>query len=154
MALLTLSLLFALHSYHSAFAAPVQNLTALQTEVSPSWVADPSGRGTWSLLYSCIFTLVLCVWTSIHLNVPPSDDSAARSWARKVKWLVIALFAPEIVVFAAFQQWLTAWTFLKDLRKIEGTVPAAEKSVSYALSKWLYILIHHVARENWIEKAM
>ncbi|PMD28468.1 hypothetical protein NA56DRAFT_548989, partial [Hyaloscypha hepaticicola] len=80
------------------------NLTALRTEVSPSWVEDPAGRGTWGLLYSCTFTLGVCVWTSIHLNVPPKE-SPSTSWRRQVKWLFIAVFAPEVVLFTAFQQW-------------------------------------------------
>jgi hypothetical protein len=29
------------------------NLTALRTEVSPSWVEDPAGRGTWVSLMLC-----------------------------------------------------------------------------------------------------
>ncbi|PMD43237.1 hypothetical protein L207DRAFT_563960 [Hyaloscypha variabilis F] len=93
------------------------NLTALGTEVAPLWVDDPAGRGTWGLLYSCTFTLGICVWTSIHLNIPPKE-SRWKAWRRKLKWLFIALFAPELVVFTAFQQWLTAKIFLKELIQI------------------------------------
>lgn len=34
-------------------SAPIQNITDLQTEIAPAWVEDPSGRGTWQLLYRC-----------------------------------------------------------------------------------------------------
>jgi hypothetical protein len=101
-----------------ALAAPVQNLTALNTVVAPSWVDDPAGRGTWNLLYSCVFTLTLCVWTSIHLNVPALGETTVVTWRRKWKWVVIALLAPEAVVFAAFQQWLAAFVFLKELNRL------------------------------------
>ncbi len=114
-------------------AAPIRNLTALDTEIAPSWVEDPSGRGTWNLLYSCGFTLVLCVWTSIHLNVPPPHESAWISWRRKLKWVVIALFAPEAVVFTAFQQWLTAKCFLKELKKIAAATPSKNSEVWWSL---------------------
>jgi hypothetical protein len=42
-----------LHLSRAGFvqSAPIQNLTALQTEIAPAWVKDPSGRGTWRLLY-------------------------------------------------------------------------------------------------------
>jgi hypothetical protein len=102
-----------LQCFRPALTAPLPNVTALNTEVAPPWVDDPSGRGTWNLLYSCGFTLVLCVWTSIHLNVPPPHESAWLAWRRKMKWVVVALIAPEAVVFTAFQQWLTATCFLK-----------------------------------------
>ena len=55
--------------------APTQNFTALRTDIAPPWVPDPDNRGTWSLLYSCVFTLVLCVWTAIHLNIPSYHES-------------------------------------------------------------------------------
>ncbi|KAH0548601.1 hypothetical protein GP486_007855, partial [Trichoglossum hirsutum] len=102
----------------SALAAPFPNLTASQTEVAPAWVDDPSGRGTWNLLYSCTFTILLCVWTSIHLNVPPPDERVGKAWLRKVKWLFIALLAPEFVVYVAFEQWMVAFDLLKKLNKL------------------------------------
>lgn len=52
-----------------SFAAPVSNQTDVDSSIVPPWVADPSGRGTWRIIYSCVFTLVLCVYTAIHLNI-------------------------------------------------------------------------------------
>ena len=53
-------------------------------DIAPSWVQEPNGRGacshplfmgesgsnslgTWKIIYSCCFTLSLCVVTAIHL---------------------------------------------------------------------------------------
>jgi hypothetical protein len=47
-----------------------------------------------------------------------------------VKWVVIALFAPEAVVFTAFQQWLTATCFLKELKRIAEAMPYKKSDVS------------------------
>ncbi|KAH6663073.1 hypothetical protein B0J14DRAFT_495239, partial [Halenospora varia] len=63
----------------------------------------PEGGGTWSLLYSCLFTLLLFVYTSIHLNVPPYQQSTFQFWIEKSKWVGIAIFASEIVVYTAFR---------------------------------------------------
>lgn len=131
--MLSLALLFFVGRLETERGAPIQNLTALHTDVAPTWVANPSGRGTWSLLYSCVFTLVLCVWTSIHLNVPPQDDTPLKYWLRKVKWVCRALFAPEIVVFSAFQQWFAAWIFLRELNKLAASAQTDEKEVSLTL---------------------
>jgi hypothetical protein len=98
-------------------AAPVQNITALRTEVAPLWVDDPSGRGTWSLLSSCTITLGICVWNSIHLNLPSKGEQHWVHWIRKIKWLFVAVLAPEVVVLIAFQQWMIASDFLKKLKK-------------------------------------
>jgi len=112
----------------SVVATPVQNLTALNTAIAPLWVPEPQGRGTWSLLYSCVFTLIICVWTSIHLNVPPPGETQRAHWFRKLKWLMIALFAPEVVVYTAFQQWFAAKMFLRKLNKITAEKEDVSKS--------------------------
>ena len=97
--------------------APTQNLTALRTEIAPPWVPDPDNRGTWSLLYSCVFTLVLCVWTAIHLNVPSYHESQISQWLRKLKWVVLAVIAPELGVYAACEQYLQAKELIGELAR-------------------------------------
>ncbi|KAH9209043.1 hypothetical protein DL95DRAFT_310758, partial [Leptodontidium sp. 2 PMI_412] len=127
--MLTLLLLSCLSTRFSS-AAPISdsstpsnattpaNTIASSTAIASSWVSEPQGRGTWNLLYSCVFTLVLCVWTSVHLNVPGFGETAWQMYRRKAKWVLIALFAPEFVVYCAFQQWFTARVFLKELQKL------------------------------------
>ncbi|KAK3984083.1 hypothetical protein QBC44DRAFT_337640 [Cladorrhinum sp. PSN332] len=81
-----------------------------QARNSTTWHPEPSFRGTYGLLSSCIVTMALCVWSSIHLNVPGLEMEGTKqslmpkqTW-RKVGWLVLGLFAPEVVTWAAFQQ--------------------------------------------------
>ncbi|KAF4635735.1 hypothetical protein G7Y89_g2353 [Cudoniella acicularis] len=111
---------FVIHVCYTrkAIAAPVTNLTALATEIAPPWVSSPGGCGTWNLLYSCGFTILLCVYTAIHLNIPSPDDTKFTLWLRKTKWVAIAILAPEVVVYTAFEQWWHAKQFLAGLRKI------------------------------------
>ncbi|KAI9819453.1 MAG: hypothetical protein M1827_006900 [Pycnora praestabilis] len=42
------------------------------TSRQTGFVSEPSGRGTFSLLWSCLSTLLICVWTAQHEDVPPS----------------------------------------------------------------------------------
>jgi hypothetical protein len=65
------------------------------------------------------------LYTTIHLNVSPQGESRWTGWLRKFKWVLIAISAPEIVVFTAFQEWLKARVFLKELNKIsnQGSSP-------------------------------
>ena len=81
-----------------------------------SWTAEPNGRGTWSLLSSCLITMGLCVYTAMHLNIPSQPSKAAdvgrwrricRSEYRKqAQWLLMGLFAPELVVYTAWNQFI------------------------------------------------
>ncbi|KAI5797792.1 hypothetical protein EDC01DRAFT_39180 [Geopyxis carbonaria] len=93
------------------WAPPLHDLKAATTEMAPAWVAGPRTRGTFEILSSCIFTLALCVYTAIHLNVPPQGESIYRNYVRITKWVLIALVAPEIVLYAAVLQFRLARKF-------------------------------------------
>lgn len=92
----------------STWHPPHGNKTALQHEIAPSWVAEPKERGTMSLLYSCTFTMFLCVYTAVHLNVPPQGEKKRYFYLRKAKWVLVALLAPEVVLYTAWSQWRDA----------------------------------------------
>jgi len=65
---------------------------------------NPTGRGTVGLLWSCIITFALCVWTAVHPDVIwaryPSSQLGYKLW-----WTLWAAFAPEFTVaYAMFQR--------------------------------------------------
>ncbi|KAK0743457.1 hypothetical protein B0T18DRAFT_185082 [Schizothecium vesticola] len=68
------------------------------------WVQEPDGRGTFGILKSCVITLVLCVYAALHLNIPPANSSQRFLFWRKTKWILVSIFAPEIVVYVAWAQ--------------------------------------------------
>ncbi|KAF5872741.1 uncharacterized protein Bfra_006104 [Botrytis fragariae] len=103
------------------------NIIALKTDIAAGWVSDPNGRGTWDLLYSCLCTLLACVYTAIHLNIPPEGEGKIVGYGRKVKWILIALFAPEIVAYVVFEQSYLCHKFLKKLL-IQEKINAENKS--------------------------
>jgi hypothetical protein len=41
----------------------------MNVTVAPSFVPNPPGRGTLGLLWECLFTYFLCLWTVVHTNV-------------------------------------------------------------------------------------
>lgn len=88
-----------------------------------TWQPEPSTRGTWSILSVCIITTSLCVWTAVHLNIPPSDQKHAPFW-RKLYWLGVGLFAPEMVAYTAWYQRLAAAKGFKDIQKAVGQKPS------------------------------
>ncbi|KAK8102193.1 hypothetical protein PG984_015339 [Apiospora sp. TS-2023a] len=70
------------------------------------------------LLYSSILTIFLCVYSSLHLNVPPAKRSRKRRVLEKLLWASVGIFATEFVVFMAFIQTYTAWRLQQDLARI------------------------------------
>lgn len=83
------------------------------------WKPNPSTRGTFDILTTCIITLLLCVWTAVHLNISP-PGSFWEPRFRKVGWLVIALLAPELIAYTAWYQRQQALSIAQEVNKIYG----------------------------------
>ncbi|OCL02642.1 hypothetical protein AOQ84DRAFT_422230 [Glonium stellatum] len=91
------------------------------------WVSSPDGRGTIDIIWSCILTTFLCVWTVLLLNVPPKDTSLWKFIRKKLKWMAIALFGPEWLTAFAGAQWSIARSAVKQFKAagIEWTMRQA-----------------------------
>jgi hypothetical protein len=84
-------------------------LAANGTDASlAGWVPDPDGRGTLDIISSCVITFILCVWCALHLNVPPPGAKSGWFALEKAKWVLLGIFAPELVVATAASQYFTA----------------------------------------------
>jgi hypothetical protein len=85
---------------------PLGNNTALNEEIYRGWKASPKTRSTSEILYTCIVTISLCVYTAIHLNIP--GPNSRFKWFRKVVWVLVGIIGPEYVLWTAFVQFLDA----------------------------------------------
>ncbi len=87
------------------------------------FVPEPRQRGTIGLVTSCLFTIVICVWNTLHMNLPADDESPMRIFFHKLKWMVIALLAPEFLFPVALDELLVLKEFREDLRRLERERP-------------------------------
>ena len=99
-------------------ASAAGNLSTLNHDIAPSWISSSEIRSTSDILWSCIITLTACVYTAVHLNVPPIHESNWQEIYRKAGWVAMALFAPEIVLFTAYAQYSEAHDLVKELNNI------------------------------------
>ena len=100
------------------------------------WVSVDCGRGTSDILWSCLATILLCVWTVIHLPVPccsrfekgrlvPGEPS--RSWRN---WIIrsgiasasVSVIAPEFLTFTAISEFVRAWETQKRMTYMNWTL--------------------------------
>ena len=77
-----------------------------------NWEPDASTRGTADVLSTCLITLGLCLWSALHLSIPQHGKSSQQKWY-KCGWLVLGLFAPELVAY-------TAWAQLRAAKKLDN----------------------------------
>ena len=100
------------------------------------WVSTDCGRGTSDILWSCLATIILCVWTVIHLPLPccsrfergrlvPGEPS--RTWRN---WLIrsgivpaiISVVAPEILTITAISEFIEARYTTKRMTEMNWTL--------------------------------
>lgn len=107
------------HGTVSEINSMANNTTIVETV---SWQKN-EGRGTWDIISSCILTLVLCVWTALHLNVPKQNATLWDRFKTKTLWVIVGIFAPEMVVYIAWIQYSSAKYLLEKIQEFgaDGT---------------------------------
>lgn len=75
-----------------------------ETEIFHGWYPTPDERGTIDIIWSCLFTIFLCTWTALHLNLPAAHETYIQFALRKGKWFILTLLGPEFVVWLAIGQ--------------------------------------------------
>ena len=103
------------------------------------WVSTDCGRGTSDILWSCLATILLCVWTVIHLPVPPCSRFEAgelvpgeparglRNWIIRsgIFPAVASVIAPEFLTFTAITEFLEARSIQHKMAKMKWTLTHA-----------------------------
>lgn len=109
-------------------SSPLNNTASpfiFQEEFEPGWVSGPTTRGTLNIIFTCVITLFLCVWTTVQVNIEPPQDNINRTlfklipplenqWlgkllagriARKLGWSCVTIIVPEAVLaIAAYER--------------------------------------------------
>ncbi|KAF8855820.1 hypothetical protein BDZ45DRAFT_692315 [Acephala macrosclerotiorum] len=96
------------------FVALTQGYTTFTTtcktpEVTVNFVSSPNARGSLDILWSSLFTILACTWNVLYLNVREQRDGRDSGWLGNIKWawkdfwpnlkwMVIAVFAPEVLL--------------------------------------------------------
>lgn len=65
------------------------------------WVPEDGGRGTWKIITSSLFTVIICTWTAIR---PRIHVTRRLRTVHKFYQLVKIIFAPEMVYLESLQE--------------------------------------------------
>lgn len=58
------------------------------------------------------------MWTVIHLNLPAKNDSLPRLLARKLRWVAMAILAPDLVTLNSAAQWRRATGSVLEMQEL------------------------------------
>lgn len=113
---MNISFLFAIISFHFSHASPSNSSSATYTPPKQGWTSQPSGRGTLDIIWSCGFTMCLCSWSILCLNVPGPGDTPFRMFRRKLYVTGLAFLGPEFVFQISLGQWLSACSSVRQFK--------------------------------------
>ncbi|KAF8644825.1 hypothetical protein AX16_008243 [Volvariella volvacea WC 439] len=90
-------------------SSPIPSPLCVVTAALSAGTCDPNRKRTiFDILYSCLGVIFLCTYISIHHNVPDQTDSWGKKTWLKVRTMLYAMVAPEIVIMWALRQRITA----------------------------------------------
>lgn len=73
-------------------------------------------RSVWSLLASSGLTLLICVWHAIHPALPLPHFKRFNIALYRFILMLLAFFAPELMIWVAFDEWREAKRITKRAR--------------------------------------
>ncbi|KAH8754139.1 hypothetical protein F5883DRAFT_607898 [Diaporthe sp. PMI_573] len=82
------------------------------------WVSQLNNRGTIDIIWTCLFTVFLCSWTLLCLNIPSKSDTKTTIFLRKLRWMNHAILGPEFVLGAAAGQYESAHRGVQGFKKL------------------------------------
>ncbi|CAK5278086.1 unnamed protein product [Mycena citricolor] len=68
----------------------------------------PLSRTLFAIIWGCLSTIFASVWVSVHPNVPAPSTKVFWTATRRVRFMLVALAAPEAVVAFALRQFIYA----------------------------------------------
>lgn len=81
------------------------------------WTLESPGRGTLTLISTCLTTILLCTWVMIHPRVYKSQKHAT---AHKFAMFFKAIIAPEFIAVEALQEWTQCRRMQRDCARRTG----------------------------------
>ncbi|KAG7287163.1 hypothetical protein NEMBOFW57_006668 [Staphylotrichum longicolle] len=93
-----------------------------------------------AILQTCVLTLFACIYTALHLNVPAKTDFLS-TLITKTKWVLMALFAPEIVLYMAADQLVQALRLKRELKTLQANDNQADKKFDFSLRYVFFVVM-------------
>lgn len=103
------------------------------------WTVAPAGRGTLGILWSSGFTMFLCSWSILFLNVPGPNDTRFQVFRRKLYMTTLSFLGPEFIFQIALGQWISAW---HSVREFQSYISAWNSDRERGVPEYMWTMEH------------
>ena len=83
-------------------------------DIAHGWVSQPDGRGTFDIIQNCLASILICSWSTLFLNLPGQGNRRLGFAKNKSRWMIFAIFFPEVITGVAAEQWRSASQSVED----------------------------------------
>ena len=113
------------------------------------WTAQPDGRGTLDIIWSCVITMFLCSWSVLCMNMPGPKESRIQILWRKLSLTALGVLCPELIFELALGQWFSARQSIIDFNASGfGGASAKDKWYESIRIKKMYAKGTHTAQNH------
>lgn len=142
----------------------MSNIT-VQSPLLQGWTSSPNVRGSIDILSSCIFTIFICIWSVLCVNIRPGGTLFEKIYP-KLKLSALTILGPDFLLLLVVGQWESACRSCRRFKEggndgwsmrhayyadMGGFVVQTKDRVSWPLdANQLFYLIE----EEWIKKPM
>ncbi|KDR70350.1 hypothetical protein GALMADRAFT_1350210 [Galerina marginata CBS 339.88] len=104
-------ILYLFQGFFNADAARLSTIFPRQTSTdlgAPQECICPNTRSNWDIVWSCLATIFVCTWVSVHPNIPALGEPWWRKSFRRMGLMFWSIIAPELILYWAAKQWAAA----------------------------------------------
>ena len=86
------------------------------------WVPGSHVRGTWDILSTCLSTIVICMCSAFHTDIPqtrPENRRLLFAMLQLGRWAILFLLLPEILPSIAFEQLQRAYIIFMTMKNVQ-----------------------------------
>ncbi|CAO2654198.1 Nn.00g109310.m01.CDS01 [Neocucurbitaria sp. VM-36] len=96
------------------------------------WYSAPNYRSTLEVLWQCVFTIILCCWTTFHPDISHPNSTWILQYLDRTLALLVGVMFPEVFLYIAFYERLDARSSMKAMHDDGPEVPWSLTHAFYA----------------------
>ncbi|KAF8331654.1 uncharacterized protein EI90DRAFT_2920002 [Cantharellus anzutake] len=107
---------------HTVYSAPISphNAASLPPNISHTCSDLRDCRTMWSIIYACLSTILACIWTAVHPDIPGGSRKTWMFKSTRIGLTMISLVLPEYILMIAWEDFLNSWRISKKCETVQG----------------------------------
>ncbi|KAF9444790.1 hypothetical protein P691DRAFT_834470 [Macrolepiota fuliginosa MF-IS2] len=107
-------------------------------------------RITQDIVWSCVATILACIWVAVHPNLPGPRDSNWVIFKRRTVTMVYALLAPEFMAWWAVRQRVAAGSIAREFNeKFHNSTGLPEENIWTWMKEWIHGADEDAQSRGW-----